>query len=212
MPIPLVQRWMLAAIAMGIPLSAIGALHPSNTWLQVGPVALLIPAAVLTLRRWPLSNVSAGCILAFVLLHLFAARWSYSFVPYDAWSSLVGGEGINPAFGFERNMFDRLVHFMFGVLAVLPFVELATRYGELKRRTAIAGAVLFVTAAGSLYEIFEWILTLIMSPQDAGAYNGEQGDRFDGQKDMAIAAFGALLVVVPVAWWLKRSGAVAAKR
>lgn len=211
MPIPLVQRWMLAAIAMGIPLSAIGALHPSNTWLQVGPVALLIPGAVLALRRWPISNASAGCFAAFVLIHLFAARWSYSFVPYDAWLSF-DGEDINKAFGFERNMFDRLVHFLFGVLAVLPFAELAMRYGELKRCSAITGAVLFVLAAGSLYEIFEWILTLTMSPQDAGAYNGEQGDRFDGQKDMAVAALGAILAVSPVARRLKRSGAEAANR
>jgi putative membrane protein len=201
-PIPAAQRWMVAAIAAVIPLSAVGALYPSNTWLQVGPVAVLIPAAVLALRRWSISNASAGCIAAFALLHLFAARWSYSFVPYDAWLP-----GIDAALGFGRNMFDRLVHVMFGVLAVLPFAELAVRHGGLKLRQAIVGAVLFVLAAGSLYEIFEWILTLTMSPQDAGAYNGEQGDRFDGQKDMAIAGLGALLAVVPVARWLKRSGA-----
>jgi putative membrane protein len=197
---------MLVAIATGIPISAIGALYPSNTWLQVGPVALLIPAAVLAVRRWPLSNASAGCIAGFVLLHLFAARWSYSFVPYDAWLS-----GIDAAFGFERNMFDRLVHFLFVVLAVLPFAELATRRGALSHRTAVVGAVLFVLAVGSLYEVFEWLLTLAMSPQDAGAYNGEQGDMFDGQKDMAIAAFGALLAAVPAARRLKRSGAETAR-
>jgi putative membrane protein len=198
---------MLAATALGVPLSAIGALYPSNTWLQVGPVAILIPAAVVALRRWPLSNLSAGCIAAFVLLHLFAARWSYSFVPYSTWLL-----GIDAAFGFERNMFDRLVHFLFGMLAVLPFAELAVRYWDLRLRPAIAGAVLFVMAAGSLYEIFEWVLTLAMSPQDAGAYNGEQGDRFDGQKDMAIAAVGAMLAALPVARRLKRSGAETANR
>lgn len=206
MPIPPVQRGMLAAIAAGIPLSAIGAIYSSNTWLQVGPVAVLLPGAVLALRRWPLSNAAAGCIAAFVLLHLFAARWSYSFVPYDAWLP-----GIDAALGFERNMFDRLVHFLFGALAVLPFAEMTTRYGGLKLRTAIVGAVLFVLAAGSLYEIFEWILTLTMAPQDAGAYNGEQGDRFDGHKDMAVAAFGALLAMPWVARRLKHSGAEPAK-
>ena len=49
--IPISQRWMLGAIALGIPLSAIGAIYPTNTWLQVGPVALLLPLAVLALRR-----------------------------------------------------------------------------------------------------------------------------------------------------------------
>jgi putative membrane protein len=188
--IPVPQRWMLVAVALGIPLSAIGAIYPTNTWLQVGPVALLLPLAVLALRRWPIGNRSAGCIAAFVLLHLFAARWSYSFVPYDAWLG-----GIDSTLGFQRNMFDRLVHFLFGLLAIDPMVELGTRYWRLTRRMALTFAVLFVLAMGGLYEIFEWTLTLTLAPADAGAYNGEQGDMFDAQKDMALAALGALLAL-----------------
>ena len=181
---------MLGAIALGIPLSAIGAIYPTNTWLQVGPVALLLPMAVIALRRWPIGNRSAGCIAAFVLLHLFAARWSYSFVPYDTWLG-----GIDSTLGFQRNMFDRLAHFLFGLLAIDPMVELGTRYWRLTRRMALAFAVLFVLAMGGIYEIFEWTLTLTLAPADAGAYNGEQGDMFDAQKDMALAALGALLAL-----------------
>jgi putative membrane protein len=181
---------MLAALALGIPLSAWGAIYPTNTWLQVGPVALLLPLAILALRRWPIGNRSAGCIAAFVLLHLFAARWSYSFVPYDAWLN-----GIDSALGFQRNMFDRLVHFLFGLLAIDPMVELGTRYWRLTRRMALTFAVLFVLAIGGIYEVFEWTLTLALAPADAGAYNGEQGDMFDAQKDMALAALGALLAL-----------------
>ncbi len=188
--IPVSQRWMLGAVALGIPLSAWGAIYPTNTWLQVGPVALLLPLAVLALRRYPIGNRSAGCITAFVLLHLFAARWSYSFVPYDAWLG-----GIDSTLGFQRNMFDRLAHFLFGLLAIDPMVELGTRYWRLTRRMALAFAVLFVLAMGGIYEIFEWTLTLTLAPADAGAYNGEQGDMFDAQKDMALAALGALLAL-----------------
>lgn len=199
-PLAKAQRLMLAAVALGVPLSAWGAIYPTNTWLQVGPVALLLPTAWWALRRWPIGVASAACITAFVLLHLFAARWSYSFVPYDAWA----GGGISPAFGFERNMFDRLVHFMFGVLAVLPMVELGMRYWGLTRRMATVFALMFVLAVGGLYEIFEWSLTLTLAPDDAGAYNGEQGDMFDAQKDMALAGLGALLAVPflrHAAWW-----------
>ena len=201
MPIPSLQRWMVCAVALGIPLSGIGAQYPGNTWLQVGPVALLIPVAILSLRGYPLSNASAACIAAFVLLHLFAARWSYSFVPYSAWLPQV-----DAWFGFERNMFDRLVHFLFGLLAILPYAEVARRYRGAIPREALAGAVMFVFAVGGLYEIFEWTLTLLLAPGDAGAYNGEQGDIFDGQKDMAIAASGALIAAIPVHWHFKRIG------
>ena len=204
-PLAKAQGWMLAAVAMGVPLSAWGAIYPTNTWLQVGPVALLLPLAYWALRRWPISDASAACMAAFVLLHLFAARWSYSFVPYDAWL----GEGARAAFGFERNMFDRLVHFLFGVLAMPPMVELGVRYWGLSQRFALAFALMFVLAIGGLYEIFEWSLTLTLAPKDAGAYNGEQGDMFDAQKDMALAGLGALLVVpfIRQTAWLKRKQA-----
>lgn len=186
---------MLAAVTLGIPLSAWGALYPSNTWLQVGPVALALPVAWRTLARAPLSNASAACIAAFVLLHLFAARWSYSFVPYDTWL---------PALASERNHFDRLVHFAFGALAMAPMVEAGVRQWGLTPRMALVFAVLFVLAVGGLYEIFEWSLTLALAPEAAGAYNGEQGDMFDAQKDMALAGMGAVLVAPWVAgarWW-----------
>jgi putative membrane protein len=46
--------------------------------------------------------------------------------------------------------------------------------------------------------------TLSLAPGDARAYNGEQGDRFDAQKDMALAGVGALLAAPLVRgadWW-----------
>ncbi len=195
MTIPKGQRWMFGAIGLGIPLSAWGALYPSNTWLQIGPVAAGLPFAWRALARAPLGNASAGCIAAFVLLHLIAARWSYSFVPYDAWL---------PALATERNHFDRLVHFAFGALAMAPMVEAGVRYWGLSPRMAVVFAITFVLAVGGLYEIFEWSLTLALAPGDAGAYNGEQGDRFDAQKDMALAGLGAVLVAPLVRgarWW-----------
>jgi len=102
-------------------------------------------------------------------------------------------------------MFDRLVHFAFGCLSLPPILELGARYWSLPRRMALAFALLFVLAIGGLYEIFEWSLTLMLAPDDAGAYNGEQGDMFDAQKDMALAGLGALLAVpfVSQAAWCK---------
>lgn len=195
MAIPHGQRWMFGAIGLGIPLSAWGALYPGNTWLQVGPVAAALPFAWALLRRAPISNASAASITAFVLLHLLAARWSYSFVPYDAWF---------PALATERNHFDRLVHFAFGALAMAPMVEAGVRYWGLSVRVALVFAITFVLAVGGLYEIFEWSLTLTLAPEDAGAYNGEQGDMFDAQKDMALAGLGAILaapLVRGARWW-----------
>ena len=39
---------------------------------------------------------------------------------------------------------------------------------------------------GSLiYELFEWLLTIVMTAEEADYYNGQQGDMWDAQKDMA---------------------------
>src|SRR5687768_5144565 len=118
--LPGAQRlWLLACLA-GVPLSAIGAAYPPNTWLQVGPVVVGVAAAWWALRRWPMSDASVAWGCAFVLLHLFAARWTYSDVPYDAWGQALGFS-VDAAFGFQRNMFDRLVHFAFGLCFARPF-------------------------------------------------------------------------------------------
>ncbi|MET0270699.1 MAG: DUF2238 domain-containing protein, partial [Sphingomonas sp.] len=54
-------------------------------------------------------------------------------------------------------------------------------------------AVEFVLAGSAVYEIFEWLLTLLMAGPDADAYNGQQGDIWDAQKDIACASAGALI-------------------
>lgn len=195
--LPAAQRGMLVALAIGSLLSGWAAIYPQNTWLQVGPVLLALPFAIWALKRWPLSNRAAGYLAAFLLLHLLAACWSYSFTPYDTWGRRLFGVSIDATFGFKRNMFDRLVHLCFGLWLVLPLAEIAMRHGELSRRAALLMAVLGIFAFSSVYEIFEWVLTLGLAPDQAGAYNGEQGDIYDGQKDMALANLGALLAVIP---------------
>lgn len=193
--IPARQAAMLAAIIAAMPLSIWAAIYPTNTWLQVGPVALAAVFVPALLRRWPISNGVAGCVTAFILLHLFAATWSYSFVPYDGWVRSLSGVDLHAALGWQRNMFDRLVHLLFGVLVVPVVSEVAVRHDGCSHRHALALAILAVLAVSCLYEVFEWALTMTLAPADAGAYNGEQGDPFDSQKDMAIAGFGSLLAL-----------------
>lgn len=189
------RRWLLACIA-GVPLSAVGAAYPPNTWLQIGPVVAGVPVAWWALGRWPMSNASVGWACAFVLLHLFAARWTYSNVPYDEWGRALTGVSIDAVFGFRRNMFDRLVHLASGLCFALPLVEIAMRHAGLTRRLAIIAMILATLAIGALYEIFEWSLTLGLSPEAADQYNGQQGDMFDAPKDMALALLGALAGLV----------------
>ena len=202
MRLPAAQRWWLLACLAGVPLSAVGAAYPPNTWLQVGPVVVGVGLAWWALRRWPMTTASVGWVSAFVLLHLLAARWTYSDVPYDAWGRAAFGFSIDAALGFDRNMFDRLVHFASGLCFARALVELCVVYGRLSRRWAITVMVLGVLAIGALYEIFEWLLTIGMSPEAADMYNGQQGDMFDAPKDMALALLGALVALAGQRWLL----------
>jgi putative membrane protein len=183
---------MLVVVLIGIPISAWGAVYPPNTWLQVGPVAIIVAVAWRALRLMPLSDMSVGWLATFLLLHLFAARWTYSNVPYDHWLSAITGHSVDAAFGFNRNMFDRLVHFAFGLCVAAPVLEIGTRYLEFGAKIGALVVLFFVLGSGAAYEIFEWLLAALMDPKSAEAYNGQQGDMFDSQKDMLIAALGSL--------------------
>jgi putative membrane protein len=54
-------------------------------------------------------------------------------------------------------------------------------------------AIAFVGVLSKLYELAEWLIAIVLSPAAAEAYNGQQGDPFDAQKDMALAFFGSLV-------------------
>ena len=188
------QLCMIAALAIAVVLANIRQPYPDIAPLQHIPTILLILTAPLLLRRWPLSDGAAACVLAFFLLHTLAGRYTYSNVPYDAWGRAVLGISIDHAFGLVRNDFDRLVHLSFGLLAIRPFAEAGRRYGGMGSKAAIVSGFLFVGAVGALYEIFEWLLTIVLAPGLADEYNGQQGDMWDSQKDMAIALAGGAVV------------------
>lgn len=194
--LPAAQRAMIAALGLAVLLASIDAPYPAVAPLHHIPTVLLMLAAPWLLRRWPLSNAAVACILAFFLLHTLGGRYTYSNVPYDAWSRALTGHDIGSTFGWTRNHYDRLVHFAFGLFAVRPVGEALIRHGGLGWRGAIAGAILFSLAVGALYEIFEWLLTLLAADATADDYNGQQGDPWDAQKDMALALLGSLAAAI----------------
>ena len=61
--------------------------------------------------HFPLSKISYTTIFVFFCLHTIGAHYTYAEVPYDeAWRSLTG-HSLNEALGWERNNYDRVVHF-----------------------------------------------------------------------------------------------------
>ncbi|WP_176595725.1 MULTISPECIES: DUF2238 domain-containing protein [Sphingobium] len=194
--VPAAQRRMIVLLVAAIVAANIDQPYPDLAPLQHGPTVLLALAAPWLLRRWPLSNGAAACILLFLLLHTLGGRYIYSYVPYDLWARAVSGHDISGTFGFARNGYDRLVHFAFGALLTAPFAEAARRYGVMRMGWSLAFAFAAVGLVGALYEIFEWLLSVVAAGQTADWYNGQQGDMWDPQKDMAAAQIGSTLALI----------------
>lgn len=170
---------------------ALGSEFPEFMLLQhSGTLCIALLAAYLNFSQIT-TSFERRCILGFMLIHAFAARWIYSYVPYDHWSQELFGITITQIFNFQRNHFDRLVHFSFGLL----FSPVAWRFFYLKTNKTKFSSYLsfeFITAFSVIYELFEWILTLLLSSEASNGYNGQQGDPWDAHKDMAMAMLGSL--------------------
>lgn len=194
--VPHTQRRMISLLALALLAANLWQPYPEIAPLQHVPTVMLLLAAPWLLARWPLSDAAVGSVLAFFLLHTFAGRWTYSNVPYDAWGRALTGQSIDAAFGWSRNNFDRLVHLAFGVCSVRPVAEAMRRYGGVSWRMGLWTAFLVVGAVSALYEVFEWLLTVVLAGGMAEDYNGQQGDMWDAQKDMGIAMLGACGAIV----------------
>ncbi len=180
---------VLAATWIDPPYPAEQALHHSLT--AVGLLAL-----VAVHRRRPLPAGSLVLVLVFLTLHTIAARWIYSFVPYDDWSQWLTGHRLSEVFGWQRNHFDRLVHLSYGVCGGAVLFRYLREARGWRRGWAAFAAVDAVLSTSAVYELFEWGVAMTLGAGAAEAYNGQQGDVWDAHKDMALAAAGALLAVL----------------
>lgn len=174
-------------------------IYPQEQWLQHLPTVIALAGLLLSARRGWLSNASASCLTAMLALHILGARWIYSYVPYEALSDALLGSGPREWFGWERNHYDRVDHFAFGLLVTYPLAEAAARYGKLTTTMALAFARMTIAGVSAIYEVCEWLLAVIAAPEIAERYNGQQGDFWDAQKDMALAIAGSTMTVGGVA-------------
>lgn len=181
----------LAACAV---LSAVDCRYPSDFWLENVLVLLAAAYIAVTYSSVPLSRASYVSILAFLCLHEIGAHTTFAEVPYDEWTRNALGRSLNEFFGWERNHYDRLVHFAYGLLLTLPFQEtIETHLGPQKPFARIFLPWIFVLATSSAYELIEWAAALIFGGDLGQAYLGTQGDVWDSHKDTGLAIAGAAL-------------------
>lgn len=166
------------------------AIHPRFTqdWLLENVlVFFLFPLVVWLDRRYSFSLTSLIMLLVFGSLHALGAHYTYAKMEYF--------NIVTEFFGFERNHYDRLVHFLYGLLLFRPIFEIITSYIP-TFKTALLFAFSLIVSISTLYEILEWLAAIIFHPELGIAFLGTQGDVWDSQKDILAAIIGALMNVV----------------
>lgn len=181
------QQGLVALFAAFWLWSAIAPVYPFDWLLENMLVVVAVAVIVASHRRVPLSDLSYAAICAFLCLHAIGAHYTYSEVPFGFW--------LRDTLDLTRNHYDRIVHFSSGLLLVYPFRELFLRYGGAAARWSTLAGLTMVFSFSAAYEIIEMMVAIIVAPEAGQAYLGTQGDEFDAQKDMGLAASGAMVTL-----------------
>lgn len=164
-------------------------------WLLENAIVVLALAWIVWWhRRAGLSRMACVLLFAFGVLHEIGSHYQYSNVPYDAWFSALGnGRSLDAMFGFERNQYDRLVHFLYGLLLTPVAAEVMTKRVDLRGIWLFLLPVTFMMSHALIYELIEWFAASVFADDVGQAYLGTQGDVWDAQKDMFLASIGSLI-------------------
>lgn len=167
---------------------AIRPLDRQTWWLENIAVFAAVPGIVLGIRAGLLSDRSLIIILAFAVLHIAAAHYSYAKTPWGDW--------LKRRLRLHRNQYDRIVHFLYGFLLVPVAADLLSY--PLPLTSFRNGFIVFVVivAFGALYEVAEYIAAVMLGKTKGIGFLGFQGDLWDTQKDMLVQTLGALLGVL----------------
>lgn len=174
--------------------------HDRKDWALENALVLLFGLGMWGLYKYfVFSRVSYTLIFIFLCLHSIGAHYTYAEVPYNAWWQSLTRHDFNAMFGWQRNNFDRLVHFSYGFLLAYPMREIFLRVADVRGFWGYFLPLDFMLATSALYELIEWGAAVGFGGDLGVAYLGTQGDIWDAQKDMAIAALGALIAMMVTA-------------
>ncbi len=159
------------------------------TWfLEVIPALIALVVMALTYKKFPLTGLVYGLILLHSIVLMVGGHYTYAEVPlFDTFKEW---------FGFERNNYDKVGHFMQGFVPVMVAREIVLRKHVFKSEEWMNFFIVsFVLAFSAFYELVEWAVAE-MTGEGAEAFLGTQGYMWDTQSDMAWALFGSIVALV----------------
>ena len=178
----------------------IGTPDRTNWFTENTLTMLFIAGLVLSHRRFKFSDLSYTLMFVYILLHVYGAMHTYAENPLGYW--------LKDRLGWERNHYDRIVHFSFGFLLAYPMRDYFKNHFNWPNWVCWVLPVEITMSFSAAYELIEWAVADVFFPAQGAAYLGSQGDVWDAQKDMGLALSGAILIMV-LASTVKRATAKA---
>jgi len=206
------HRYPLALLGLFILFWLTLAIKPwyRQDWLLENIVVFaVLPLFVATVGKLRFSNRAYTLLFIFLCAHEIGAHYTYSMVPYDAAYRMLTGRSLDALLGFQRNHYDRLVHFLFGLLLLPLAVELFEAKAPPRGVWFFLMPVLFIESLSAIYELVEWLAATVFGGDLGQAYLGTQGDAWDAQGDMTLALLGAVIAQTALAlirWRRARAG------
>jgi len=176
---------LLAAVLGLLVLSGIDLQTDRLTWfLETLPVMIGAAVLVATWTRFPLTPLVCWLIAGHAVILMVGGHWSYAEVPWFNW--------LRDVFGWSRNHYDRVGHFVQGFVPAMIAREILIRRSPLRPGRWLFFLVTCVCLAiSAFYELIEW-WSAIAFGDGATAFLGTQGDTWDTQWDMWLALLGAI--------------------
>ncbi|WP_455232032.1 DUF2238 domain-containing protein [Geopseudomonas aromaticivorans] len=163
--------------------SGIAPYDRATWWLEVSPVLIAAPLLLATGRCFPLTTLLYVLITLHCLVLILGGAYTYARVPAGFW--------VQELFELGRNPYDKLGHFMQGLVPALIAREilLRGRFVTAGRMLAFLSICVAMTIS-AVYELIEWWVALLAGG-GAVEFLGTQGDPWDTQADMFWALIGA---------------------
>ena len=156
-------------------------------------VLVVVLILILTFKKFRFSNLAYFMMFLWIVIHTIWGHYTFENVPFDWFNNL---------FGFERNMYDTVGHFIIWFYA-FPIIELLDRKKMVNNRVILyLFWFLFMVSLAGLYEIFEWWYAVYFDPATWDAVLGSQGDVRDAQKDMLMDTCGAIFAII--VYWINQ--------
>lgn len=168
----------------------IGTTDLANWFLENTLVFIFLFVLIITFKKLQFSDLSYLLIFVYLMLHIYGAKYTYAENPFGFW--------LQDLMGFDRNHYDRIVHFSFGFLLAYPMRELFLIGFRFPKWVAWLLPIEITLSISGFYELIEWAIADLFFKEQGIAYLGTQGDIWDAQKDIFLAFSGAILATTIV--------------